>query len=168
MKQFLYIVTGLPFAGKTTLTKKLVEQFGFEVASVDEMLEKGKFVVEKMSDDDWGIVYTQAFDKLKQLLKEGKTVIFDGGSLKRSERNTLKSIAESLAISCKLIYINTSKEEITSRRIKNLTTKERDQLENKTMEKALDMFEEPRNDEGPIIFDSSTSFDKWIKSNIEV
>lgn len=80
MKQFLYIVTGLPFAGKTTLTKKLVERFGFEVASVDEMLDKGNFVVEKMSYDDWGIVYTQAFDRLKELLKQGKSVIFDGGA----------------------------------------------------------------------------------------
>lgn len=166
MGQFLYIVTGLPFAGKTTLTKKLVERFGFEVASVDEMLDKRNFVVKKMSYEDWGIVYTQAFNRLKKLLKQGKSVIFDGGSLKKSERNTLKSIAESLNVPCKLIYINASKEEIIKRRIKNLATKERDQLEDETMGKAFDMFEKPQKDENPILFNSKRNLEQWIKKNI--
>lgn len=47
-----------------------------------------------------------------------------------------------------------------------MATKERDQLEDETMEKAREMFEEPTIDENPIIFNSSTNFDEWVKDNI--
>lgn len=166
MNQVLYIITGLPFAGKTTLTKELVKRFGFVVASVDEMLDRGNFVVEKMTYDDWGIVYSQAFDNLKSCLKDGKTVIFDGGSLKRSERETLKKIARSFGIISKLIYVNTTREEIFQRRLKIKKTKERDPLEDVTMNKALDMFEEPTSDENPILYNQKMDLDNWIKGNI--
>lgn len=165
-KQYLYIITGLPFSGKTTLTRKLVKQFGLEVASVDEMLDRGNFVVEKMSYDDWGVVYDQAFEKLKGLLKQGKSVVFDGGSLKKSERQALKDVAESFGISWKLIWVNTPVSEIIERRKKNLTTQERDQLEDVTMEKAIAMFEEPTSDESFIPFNSSMNIDDWIKTNL--
>jgi len=119
MKQALYIVTGLPYSGKTTLTNELVKRFGFAVASVDEFLDKGSYVVEKMTQEDWNKVYSQAYKKLKELLGEGKTVIFDGGSLRKSERQTLKNIVESMNILSKLIYVNTTKEEIIKRRTEN-------------------------------------------------
>jgi len=166
MKQTLYIVTGLPFSGKTTLSKELIQRFGFEIASVDEMLDKGHYVVETMSYDDWGVVYDQAFEKLEQLLKDSKTVIFDGGSLKKNERQALKNVAERLGIAWKLIWVNTPVSEIIERRKKNLTTQERDQLEDVTMEKALGMFEEPTSDENFMPFNSTMNVDDWIKENI--
>jgi predicted kinase len=166
MAQILYIVTGLPFSGKTTLTEKLKNRFSFKVASVDEMLDKGNYVVEEMSQDDWNTVYSQAFEKLKELLRKGKTVIFDGASLKKSERDTLRGIAESLNVPCKLIYLNTSRHEIAERRRQNLKLKQRDQLEDVTMEKALSMFEEPTEDEKPIIFNTDANFEEWVKIHI--
>ncbi|OGM61442.1 hypothetical protein A2961_00950 [Candidatus Woesebacteria bacterium RIFCSPLOWO2_01_FULL_39_21] len=89
------------------------------MASVDEFLDKGSYVVEKMTQEDWNKVYSQAYKKLKELLGEGKTVIFDGGSLRKSERQTLKNIVESMNILSKLIYVNTTKEEIIKRRTEN-------------------------------------------------
>jgi len=168
MEQALYIITGLPFAGKTTLTNEIVKRFGFKVVSVDEMIDRGNFIVEKMSYDDWGIVYDHAFDKLKSLLEEGESVIFDGGSLKRSERESLKRVAESMDVVWKLIYVNTPKNEIIKRRARNLTTKKRDQLVDETMDKALDMFEEPMSDETPILYNSSMDLAEWVKTNIKL
>lgn len=166
MKPLLYIVTGLPFAGKTTLTRKLAERFRFIIASVDEFLDAGNYVVKKMTQDDWNKTYSQAYQKLKRCLLESKTVIFDGGSLKKSERITLKNIAKSLNIPSKLIYVNTTREEIIQRRLKNQKTRERDQLEDVTMEKAFDMFEEPTPDENPILYNHHINLDIWIKENI--
>ena len=90
----LYIITGLPYAGKTTLTNELVKRFKFTAVSVDEAIDEGGYVLEQMTQKDWNVVYSKAYEKLKRLLQNGKTVIFDGASLKRSERETLRQIAE--------------------------------------------------------------------------
>ena len=66
----------------------------------------------------------------------------------------------------KLIYINISKEEAKERWIKNQTTKERDTLTDKTMTTAQDMFDEPSDDEKPILYNQQMDLDKWINENI--
>lgn len=119
-----------------------------------------------MIQRDWDLVYDEAYQKLESLLNSGKTVIFDGGSLIKSERNTLKDIAEKCGVSWKLIYINTQKEVISERRRNNLSTKERDQLADETMDRAFEMFEEPTEDEKPIFYNQETDLDKWIQENI--
>jgi predicted kinase len=162
-KQRLFIITGLPYSGKTTLVNELVRRFDFTVVSVDEVLDENNFVVEKMTQDDWNVAYTIAYDRLKKYLKEGKTVIFDGGSLKRSERNTKRAIAESLGVEHKLIFVDTPIEEIVKRRLRNMETKERGHLEEETMKVAYDMFERPTDDENPIIYRMDMNLDKWME-----
>jgi len=166
MKQYLYIITGLPFSGKSTLAKELVKRFQFERTSVDKMMNKKHLEAQYMSQSDWNLVYSEAYQELELLLKLGKTVVFDGGSLLKSERDRLKKIAEMCGVPWKLIYVNTPKEEIIKRRKRNLKTKERDQLKDEVMNKAFNMFEEPQIDENFILFNSKINLKEWIKKNI--
>lgn len=165
-KQTLYIITGLPYSGKTTLTNELVKRFHFTVASVDEVLEKGNYVVELMTQQDWDCVYSKAYTRLKRCLGGGKTTIFDGGSLKRSERETIRRIAESMNVTAKLIYVNTSKDEIRRRWLKNQKTKVRDHLGEKSMNFAFKLFEEPSSNENPILYYQKMDLGRWIEDNI--
>lgn len=166
-KTRVYILTGLPYAGKTTLRNELVKQFGFSVASVDEEIDKHGFQVEQMTQNNWNLVYSQAYDKLKQLLNEGKTVILDNGNLKRSERDAARQIAESKGSFYKLIYINTSKEVVFERRQRNLRTKDRGHLADISTKSALGIFQEPTADEKPIFYNQDMNLDEWIKKNID-
>ncbi len=166
IKQHLYIVTGLPFSGKSTLAKELVKRFGVERTSVDKMMNKRHFEAQFMSQADWNLVYREAYEELEVLLKLGKAVAFDGGSLLKSERTKLKQIAEKYNVPWILIYVNTSSEEIVERRKKNLLSQERDQLADGIMDKAYEMFEEPTSDENAIIYNQSIPLDEWINSNI--
>ncbi len=163
----VYILTGLPYAGKTTLRKELVKRFGFSVASVDEKIDKQGFKVEQMTQDNWNLVYSQAYEELRQLLSQGKTVVLDIGNLKKSERNTARQIAESKGASYKLIYVNTPKEEILERRQRNLQSKERGHLADVSLKRALSMFEEPTADENPILYNQDMNLDDWIKKSID-
>lgn len=164
----LYILTGLPYSGKTTLTKELISRFGFSSVSVDDIMDERGCEVEQMSQDDWNSVYSEGYEKLKKLLSEGKTVVLDLGNLKRSERKTAKQIAESLGSQYKLIYLNVPVSKIKERWTKNEETKERGQLEEVTLNRALDMFEEPTPDENYITYDQSVNLDKWIDKNIPI
>jgi len=166
IKAKLYILTGLPYAGKTTLTNELVNRFGFSVVSVDEFIDEKGFEVEQMSQDDWGLVYSKTYERLKKYLTDGKTVILDIGNLKRSERETARRIAESMGVEHKLIYVNTPIEEVKKRREANQQTQERGHLEDATINRALSMFEEPTPDEKPTFYNQPVNLDSWIKENI--
>lgn len=162
----LYILIGLPYSGKTTLTKELVNRFGFSSVSMDDVMDERGYEVEKMTQDDWNSVYSEGYERLKKLLSESKTVVLDLGNLKRSERKTARQIAESLGSEYKLIYLNVPVGQIKGRWTKNKETKERGQLEQVILDRALKMFEEPTNDENYITYNQSMDLDKWIKENI--
>jgi len=162
----LYILTGLPYSGKTTLTRELVGRFGFSSVSMDDIMDEKGYEVEEMTQEDWNTVYSEGYEKLKKLLSEGKTVVLDLGNLKRSERKTAKQIAESLNISSKLIFLNVPIDEIRKRWERNEQAKERGQLEEVTLKRALDMFETPSPEENYITYNQSLNLDGWIKDNI--
>ena len=162
----LYTLTGLPYSGKTTLTKELVKRFGFRSVSMDDVMDEKGYEVEQMTQEDWNTIYSEGYEKLKKLLSNGKTVVLDLGNLKRSERKTARQIAESLGSGYKLIYLNIPVSVIKERWAKNEETKEREQLEQITLDRALGMFEEPTGDEDHITYNQSVDLDKWIKENI--
>ncbi|OGG17670.1 hypothetical protein A2721_03125 [Candidatus Gottesmanbacteria bacterium RIFCSPHIGHO2_01_FULL_47_48] len=166
-KLTVYILTGLPYSGKTTLIRELVKRFGFKVASMDEIMNEKHMDPDTMSMDDWGKVYSEGYNRLKKYLSEGYSAVLDCGNLKRNERETPKQIAESLGANWRLIYLNISKEEAKERWMKNHSTKERDELTDQTMNAALDMFVEPTPDEGAIIYNQQMDLDQWIKENID-
>lgn len=165
--QTLYIITGLPYSGKTTLTKELVRRFGFSVVSMDDIMEKRHLDSATMVQDDWNAVYSEAYDNLKKLLKEGNSIVIDCGNLPVHERETPRNIAESLGVTSKLIYVNTSKEEILRRWKGNQISKQRGHLEENGLNFAFDLFEEPTEAENPIIYNQSMELDSWISTNIK-
>lgn len=166
MTQTLYILCGLPYSGKTTLTKELVRRFGFAVVSVDDIMDKYQMHSDTMSQEDWNKVYSEGYNNLKGLLKKGKTVILDVGNLKRSERNAARDIAKSLRVQYKLIYLDASEKEIKQRFHKNAQTNDREQLSDSTLDVALNMFQEPTEDENPIVYNESIDLDKLIDMNV--
>lgn len=165
-KPFLYILTGLPYSGKTTLSKELAKRFNFKIATTDELLDEKDYKIEQMTQQDWNFVYAQGYKRLKQKLSEGNVVVFDSGNLKRSERDTARQITESMNIPYQLIYMNISKEEVKKRWLRNQNTKERDDLDKSTLDAALRMFEEPVAQENPILFNPGMDLEQWIKENI--
>ena len=78
-KPTLYILTGLPYSGKTTLTNELVKRFGFKTASVDDVMDERGLDSDTMVQEDWNAVYSEAYERLKVNLTKGDSVIFDMG-----------------------------------------------------------------------------------------
>ncbi|MEX0998992.1 MAG: ATP-binding protein [Thermodesulfobacteriota bacterium] len=162
----LYILTGLPYAGKTTLTTELVDRFGFNIVSTDNIIDDKVFEVKDMTQKDWNVVYTEAYEQLKHFLSHSKDVIFDSANLKKSERNTAKEIATNCNTECLVIYLNTSKSEILARWSKNQQTNDRSHVNEKVLDNALALFEEPTTDENVVLFNASMDLNQWIQKNI--
>ncbi|MDO8618484.1 MAG: ATP-binding protein [Candidatus Daviesbacteria bacterium] len=160
----LYILTGLPYSGKTTLRKELVKRLNFDYVSVDEIMkEKDMWREGHPTQDDWEVAYSDTYEKLKDLLKKDKNVVLDIGNLEFHERETARQIAKAEGVECKLIYVKTSMEEIMRRRKENEETKVRGHLEGDLLKSAIDKFEEPTQKENPIIYNSREDLEEWIQ-----
>ncbi len=162
----LYILAGLPYSGKTTLRKELVKRLNFDCVSVDEIMkDKNMWRSGHPTQDDWNIAYSEAYGKLKDLLKQGRNVILDMGNLEFKERETARKIAESLGVEHKLIYVNTPMAEIIKRRKENEKTKLRGHLDDDLLKSAIDKFDEPTVEENPISYNLEENLAAWIKYN---
>jgi predicted kinase len=160
----LYIMCGLPYSGKTTLQKELVKRLGFQVVSVDRIMdEKDMWREGHPTQEDWNVAYSEAYRRMEEYLKEGKTVIFDCANLPFHEREDARKIADSLGVTHQLIYANTSKEDILRRRQENEQTKVRGHIDQEMMENAFNLFDEPTESEHPIIYNHRVNLDDWIE-----
>lgn len=56
-KPTLYILCGRPYSGKTTLARELARRFGFEIVSMDKIMEQEKLDPVRMTQTDWNRVY---------------------------------------------------------------------------------------------------------------
>ena len=165
-KPKLYIVTGLPYSGKSVLSRELVRRFDFGYAAVDDEITNGGHDVTTMDQEEWNDVYTRAFEKLETMLRAGRTVVFDGASLKRTERQSLRDTAQQCGAVPLLVYVDTPPEVTAARRRQNMTTQERAHLHDETMSKALSMFEEPTAVERPVVYNAGLDLDRWVEENI--
>lgn len=167
VKQSLFILTGLPYAGKTTLRNQLVDKYGFSSVSVDEVIDREGFDTDTMTQEQWNFAYSEAYRNLTELLSSGKTVVVDIGNLKRSERDTARSIGHVHAVDTKLIYVDTSRQDVIKRQKKNEETQERGQLTEFLLNRAFDMFEPPTPDEKPIVYKHEMRIEEWMEIHVE-
>jgi predicted kinase len=161
----LYIMMGLPYSGKTTLRKALVKPLQSEAVSVDEIMDAEDMWREgHPTQEDWNAAYAEAYQRIEASLRQGKTVIFDCANLPYHERANARAIAEKLGIRSILIYINTSEDEILRRRRENVETKARGHLNDEMMRTARLLFEEPAEEERPVIYSPHLDLDEWISA----
>lgn len=133
----IYLISGIPGSGKTTLAHQLVEQYNATVHSYDEMPGANT----KGSMD--GSVKQAWLQRIREDLQTGKSVICDGLNLTVAER---KELLETFAdIPCKkVLYVKIVPLETCLQR--NRERKAR--LPDFVIEQSAQRMEAPTNDEG--------------------
>lgn len=165
-ENILYIMVGLPYSGKTTLAKELSKRFDLKVVSVDEILaKKNVWISGHPTQNEWESAYFEAIEKIKNYLICGKNIIFDESNLRYDQRENLRKIAENLGTKIVLVYLKISKDEATQRWKNNLVTKVKKQLNREIFERTFEIFEEPKTEEKPIVYNQEKKINVWIKKN---
>lgn len=162
----LYIFCGLPYSGKSTLTKELLKRPNTFAVSMDDIMDERGLDSELMSQDEWNSVYSEGYEELKIFLKEGSDVVLDLGNLLKSERVDAELIGKSVGAECVKIYINTPVEEIWNRWKRNETIKERGQVSESELKNAIAMFETPTEDEDFIELKPTDNLVEWINKKL--
>ena len=158
-------MSGLPFSGKSTLSKKIAQSLGIKRISFDDVWINTPIIPGDNDIEKWKFISQKCEDFVVDELKNNRSVIYDNLGDRLEHRDKLRQLAENNNADFKLIYIDISKEEVINRRADNLKTGDRHQVSDFDFNTALDSFEIPSPSENSIIFTPNQNVEEWIKNH---
>ncbi len=166
----LFIMCGLPFSGKTTLSKKISELLNITRVSFDEvwlMTEKQLGHVPGINGtEQWKFVCHKCEEIIKNELHTGQSVVYDNLGDNIYNRRQMKNLASKSNSLFKIIYINVDKETAIERRNKNFITKQRSLVTDENFNKALNTFQPPKKTENFCVYRPDQNEKQWIIDNL--
>lgn len=145
----LYILCGLPGAGKTTYAQKLSEQTGAEVFSLDNLVDEkyGDMHKCELGVREFAVKY-EILPEIEGLLQSDKSVILDFGFYKKSERDRYRKLAELLTTESETHHV-TAKYETLLARVEKRNEEDDNvhHIDKEILDVLISRFEEPQNDE---------------------
>ncbi|GAC1450782.1 MAG: hypothetical protein PVS3B1_25780 [Ktedonobacteraceae bacterium] len=165
----LFIICGISFAGKSTLGKKIAQQFGYAEVDVDDM----KFQLygpdtqdEDLRHEDWVRIYAETDHLIESYLQSGRTVIDASRNFRKEERRLARQIATRMGAEVVTIFVDTPEALARQRLLENRKKPARREVTDKDFEEILHVIEPPVADESPLVFHHSDQVDHWISQNI--
>ncbi len=164
-KLYLYILCGLPFAGKTTLAKELVHRLGIKRVAIDDInSERGIWDDEKgLSSEEWDKTYQEAYQRIATYLSRGEGVVDDSANFIREQRNRLRAIAKQYDASTCVIFVDVSPAEVRRRWQENRQTGVRNDVRDDDFAHVVEYFVPPTEDENVLRYDGTMSPGEWIQ-----
>lgn len=164
----LYILCGLPFAGKSTLGKRMSELLGCSLVQLDAINDElgvglaGAPILPR----EWEATYNEFHARTSRWLHKGETVICDAASFTRAQRDVLRGIAAQAGASASVIYVRVSPDVAAARWRQNRIQPSRGDVSDENFAYVLDNFESPASDEVVLLYDGSRRVDEWVRDEL--
>lgn len=163
-KPYLYLFCGFPFAGKTTVARKMVSELGIRRVSIGGINnERGVWDNEKgLSPEEWSRTYQEAYRRIEAFLGQGESVIDDSANFTREQRDRGRAIAHTYDATAIVIYIDTPLAEVQRRWQANRHTAVRADVRDDDFAHVIAHFELPTEDEQVCRYDGTSSVEEWV------
>lgn len=161
----LYILCGLPFAGKSTLAKEMVNRLGIKRVSIDDInSERGIWNDETgLSSEEWTKTYEIAYQRIATFINQGESVVDESANFTREQRDRLRAIAEQYNVQTCVIFVDVSLAEVRRRWQANRQTLERNDVRDDDFAHVIEFFEPPIANENVLLYDGSLMPREWIR-----
>lgn len=151
----LYVVCGLPFAGKTTMSRELAEVLSDTVhVEIDQInTERGLGVdATPISPTEWAETYRLAYQRADEALSAGQDVVIDATNYSRAQRDILRMTANRQGADSAVIFVDVPEDECRNRWQANRQSGGRYDVRDDDFERVADRFDPPTPDERVILF----------------
>ncbi len=154
----LYILCGLPFSGKSLLSKEIEKRTSIKRVSFDDLWT----IISKSNKISPYKITLQEVEKiLIENLSNKISIVYDSPSLKLEQRSKLKSLAEKFGAQFKVIYLPVSIDEVHKRRALSLKDKTHHIVKDTDFDRALKQLEPPTDS---IIISNDQEKEDFIKN----
>ena len=150
----LWILCGLPYAGKTYVAKKILKKADCMYVSIDDILHNFGYDwnANKLPDEEgWKKIFALSYERSREALGAGKSVLYDSTNHTRESRDKLREVARSSGANASVIYVKAPVELVRKRWEENKRTNARFVLDEKLFEKTIEALEPPASDEDPVV-----------------
>jgi predicted kinase len=161
----LIIICGISFAGKSTLGTAIAGRFDYEHVDVDDT----KFSLygpdirdEDLSRADWQHVYDRTYRLIRDYLRAGRSVVDGSGNFRRSERQTVRGLADPTGGETVTIFVDTPAHIARQRLLANRDTQTRLDVTDDDFEHILRVWEPPSPDEHAVVFRHGDDVEAWM------
>jgi predicted N-acetyltransferase YhbS/predicted kinase len=159
----VYAMCGIAFSGKSTMARRIVAELGIELISLDAInAERGLHGGDGLADAQWEETSLIAMDRLRTLLREGKSVVVDDTFSHRFLRDRCKAVVDEYGGRFSIVFVDTPRATIQERRVANSQFATRSHLRDDVFEHHRRRFQFPDNDEPHIRIVSDQDLAAWI------
>lgn len=159
----LYIMCGPAFSGKTTLSKLIAQKTGAKRFAFDEMwVEKEEAGTTLGGSEGWRYVRAAALDEILETLNAGVSAVYDENNPKREHRKEFADAAQRAGAQAVVVFMDIPLDTIRSRRLANLTSQERHDVDDENFDKVLSDLESPGDDEVTLVFTPDTEIEGFL------
>lgn len=169
MTPTLYLMCGISFSGKTTISKLISQKKGFIRIDLDEVkveLTGPGLPDEQITQTQWDQIYQSMYRKIKTALTSGRSVVQDAGNFTRYERGLVKDVADNLGLKTITIFVDTPASLARQRLLQNRQNQDRFNVSDDLFEAAVKEMEPPVSPEIYLTITPSTPVEKWIEDNL--
>jgi predicted kinase len=156
-RKTLYILCGLPYAGKSFVAKHVQTKTDITFVSIDDIFHAQGFDWNSNTlpnADTWEQIFNDSYEHTTQALREGKNVLYDSTNQTLASRDKLREVATSMGANTKVIYIKSPVEMVWKRWDENQKNPTRPAINRKLVQQTIDMFEEPTEHENLLVINN--------------
>lgn len=167
MNQTLYLMMGLPGAGKTTAAK-IIEELTGAIRLTSDEARLMLFEDPEFTEAEHQQLYEYLDDQTDHLLSAGKNVIYDANLNRKVHRAEKYALAEKHGVKVLLIWVQAPKEVAKTRATKENRAKlwTKNETPEQMFERVSDTIEEPTEDENAIILDGTNLSTDYISNTL--
>jgi len=159
----LVVLSGISFAGKSTLATALGAALPATVISLDEInAERGIHGGDGIPVDEWVTTNGIARERAAAFLAAGITVVIDDTTSRRFLRDEWRSLAESVGTRSILVWVVIAPDAQRQRVEFNRREQNRRDVIDTVMAEHLSTFESPEEDEGALVVDSALPIEQQV------
>lgn len=163
MQATTYAMCGLAFSGKSTAARRIADELGIELISLDAInRERGLNGGDGIPDEEWTRTHMMAIEKLEAILSAGRSAVVDDTFSHRFLRDRCRSVAERSGSRFVLLFMDTSIDVIRQRRAANDLHPTRDTIRDDVFAAHRDRFQYPQPDEAAVRLVSDARLSAWI------
>lgn len=157
-------MTGMSFAGKTTLARAIHTATGIPLIEPDAIAaEKGWDIANgDLAPEQWQAMMEEAMARTETLLRAGQNVLFDTTATSRAKRDIFRQLATRCGATLCPIAVSISRDEAFQRWQRNNITHERFTVSPEDFDFCAREWSPPTEDENPLYYQAGEATAPWI------